>query len=157
MLENPRRGRQARNFTTNAPKILDLNSSSEQIFSRKLPLGAPENRITNTDANPKLLANNKFFSRIFLFGIIICSELNSSNDNVSAMTEENIFINTVYHVIWYMSMELEGSCLSALCQHILNETNVRWSSLCAVCHCVSSMRVQNCVYLKSTQRFRMRS
>ena len=43
MFENPRRGRQARNFTTNAPKILDLKSSSEQIVSRKLPLGAPEN------------------------------------------------------------------------------------------------------------------
>ena len=42
MFENPRRGRQARDFTTNAPKILDLKSSSEQIFSRKLPLGAPE-------------------------------------------------------------------------------------------------------------------
>ena len=41
MFENPRRGRQARNFTTNAPKILGLKSSSEQIFSRKLPLGAP--------------------------------------------------------------------------------------------------------------------
>ena len=41
MFENPRRGRQARNFTTNAPKILDLKSSSEQIFSLKLPLGAP--------------------------------------------------------------------------------------------------------------------
>ena len=37
MFENPRRGRQARNV----PKILDLKSSSEQIFSRKLPLGAP--------------------------------------------------------------------------------------------------------------------
>ena len=41
MFDNPRSGRQARNFTTNAPKILDLKSSSEQIFSRKLPLGAP--------------------------------------------------------------------------------------------------------------------
>ena len=28
--------------TTNAPKILDHKSSSEQIFSRKLPLGAPD-------------------------------------------------------------------------------------------------------------------
>ena len=46
MFENPRRGRQARNFTTNAPKILDLKSSSEQIFSRKLPLGAPEQLFT---------------------------------------------------------------------------------------------------------------
>ena len=33
MFENPRRLRQARNFTTNLPKILDLKSSSEQIFS----------------------------------------------------------------------------------------------------------------------------
>ena len=41
MFETPRRGRQARNFTTNAPKILGLKSSSEQIFSRKLPLGVP--------------------------------------------------------------------------------------------------------------------
>ena len=32
--ENPRRGRQARNLTTNVPKILDLKSSSEQIFSK---------------------------------------------------------------------------------------------------------------------------
>ena len=32
----------ARNFTTNVPKILDLKSSSEQIFSRKLSLGAPD-------------------------------------------------------------------------------------------------------------------
>ena len=42
MFENPRRGRQERNFTTNVPKILVLKSSSEQIFSRKLPLGAPD-------------------------------------------------------------------------------------------------------------------
>ena len=41
MFENPRRGRQARNFTSNVPKILDLKSSSEQIFFRKLSLGAP--------------------------------------------------------------------------------------------------------------------
>ena len=33
MFENPRRGRQARIFTTNVPKIVDLQSSSEQIFS----------------------------------------------------------------------------------------------------------------------------
>ena len=50
MFENPRRGRQARNFTTNAPKILDLKSSSEQIFSRKFPLGAPEK--ISIDAGP---------------------------------------------------------------------------------------------------------
>ena len=40
--ENPRRGRQARNFSENDPKNLDLKSSSEQIILRKLSLGAPE-------------------------------------------------------------------------------------------------------------------
>ena len=30
--ENPGRGGQARNLTTNVPRILDLKSSSEQIF-----------------------------------------------------------------------------------------------------------------------------
>ena len=49
MFENPRRGRQARNFTTNAPKILDLKSSSEQIFSRKLPLGALASAMDSAD------------------------------------------------------------------------------------------------------------
>ena len=48
MFENPRRGRQARNFRTNFQKILDLKSSSEQIFSRKLSLGAPVG-INNTE------------------------------------------------------------------------------------------------------------
>ena len=37
MFENPRRDRQARNFTTNVPKILDLKSSSEFPASRELP------------------------------------------------------------------------------------------------------------------------
>ena len=42
MFENSRRGRQARNFTINVSKILVLKSSSEHMFSRKLPLGAPD-------------------------------------------------------------------------------------------------------------------
>ena len=48
MFENPRRGRQARNFTTNVSKILDLKSSSEQMFSWKLSLGAPDRSGSNT-------------------------------------------------------------------------------------------------------------
>ena len=46
MFENARRGRQARNFTKNVPKILDLKWSTEQIFQvRKLTLGAPETKL----------------------------------------------------------------------------------------------------------------
>ena len=33
-VENPRGGREARNFTTNVPEILDFKSSSEQIFCK---------------------------------------------------------------------------------------------------------------------------
>ena len=61
MFENPRRGRQARNFTTNVPKILDLKSSSEQIFSRKLSLGAPEGCPQNFD-NLRYLTNRTSLS-----------------------------------------------------------------------------------------------
>ena len=42
MFENPRRRRQARNFTKNVSKIQDLKSSSEEIFFRKLSLGSPD-------------------------------------------------------------------------------------------------------------------
>ena len=48
MFENPRRGRETRNFATNVPKILDLKSSSEQIFSEKLTLGVPGTGIQNS-------------------------------------------------------------------------------------------------------------
>ena len=65
MFENPRRDRQARNFTANAPKILDLKSSSEQIFSRKLPLGAPDKRPFETldypIGNPSSQCRNPWF------------------------------------------------------------------------------------------------
>ena len=57
MFENPRRGRQARNFTTNVSKILDLKSSSEQIFFPKLSLSAPDvisNNVTSVCTGLKM-------------------------------------------------------------------------------------------------------
>ena len=51
--ENPRRGRQARNSTTNVPKILDLKSCSEQIISKNcrwMPLIGPEIGLTISDS-----------------------------------------------------------------------------------------------------------
>ena len=48
MFEHPKRGRQARNFTTNVPKILDFKSSSEQIFSKNRALAAPRPAIQLT-------------------------------------------------------------------------------------------------------------
>ena len=41
MFENPRRGRQERNFTTNVPIIRDLKSSSEQKKKMKIDVGCP--------------------------------------------------------------------------------------------------------------------
>ena len=60
MFENPRRGRQAKNFTTNVPKILDLKSSSKQIF-QKLSLGAPDTckKMYNSQTNEFYLAHLK--------------------------------------------------------------------------------------------------
>ena len=61
MFENPRRGRQPRNFTTNVPKILDLKSSFEQT----LTLGAPDKvRCLGTKLSPAL-----FFRKKVLFWI----------------------------------------------------------------------------------------
>ena len=41
MFENPRRGRQAGNFATNVPKILDLKSSSANRYFWKIDIGCP--------------------------------------------------------------------------------------------------------------------
>ena len=54
MFENPRRNRQARNFTENDPKILDLKSSSEQIMFRKLSLGAPDRLRDQNPPRPRV-------------------------------------------------------------------------------------------------------
>ena len=60
MFENPRRGRQARNFTTNVPKILDLKSSSEQIFFRNLSLGAPVIPVKERERVSGKVSNQRF-------------------------------------------------------------------------------------------------
>ena len=61
----------ARNFTTNVSKILDLKLSSEQIFSRKLSLGAPdESHIFKCIISlPLFFQNNrrKWLNNILLF------------------------------------------------------------------------------------------
>ena len=51
MFQNPRRSGQARNFTENDPKILDLKSSPEQISFRKLSLGAPDSGFSRKEAS----------------------------------------------------------------------------------------------------------
>ena len=70
MFENARRGRQARNFTTNVSKILDLKSSFEQIFSenwRWVPLlnDVPDRNRNKQDGPVDLW----FLRRKFIFSL----------------------------------------------------------------------------------------
>ena len=67
MFENPRRGRQARNFTENDPKILGLKSSSEQIIFRKLSLGAPVR--SKSVKNKKLIESIECFLCVLFLDI----------------------------------------------------------------------------------------
>ena len=70
MFENPRRDRQARNFTENDPKILDLKSSSEQIIFRKLSLGAPANsdELVKFTSVPRAKQGNFLSALVFSLG-----------------------------------------------------------------------------------------
>ena len=49
MSENPRRGRQARNFTTNVPIILDLKSSSVKDQSQSKFIAKKGSHIAGTE------------------------------------------------------------------------------------------------------------
>ena len=80
MFENPSRGRQARNFTTNVPKILVLKSSSEQIFSRKLPLSAPDVKAQCTKKRDARALNLLFFEVVVIV-IVVCSSNSESQVN----------------------------------------------------------------------------
>ena len=91
MFENPRRGSQARSFTTNVSKILDLKSSSEQIFFRKLSLGAP---VISYDLVTTISPTQCFINRItyifsshqgsvnFKFGVVYAKQGQTTDDEV---------------------------------------------------------------------------
>ena len=70
MFENPRSGRQARSFTTNVPKILDLKLSSEQIFSENCRWVPLLSLITSTvtQKNVIYMIQCKHFSKEYLLG-----------------------------------------------------------------------------------------
>ena len=85
---------QARKFTTNVPKIIDLKSSSEQIFFRKLSLGAPVHcyflqlYIAQAAKSPRLaeLAKKVLSNSLGLVDFAIglaCSVLNLPNRQVN--------------------------------------------------------------------------
>ena len=88
MFENPRSGRQARNFTTNAPKILDLKSSSEQIFSRKLPLGAP---VKIGEQRRFLVTDSIHFLKMCLAAFLKSSSLNGYKLPIVGLLKVSVF------------------------------------------------------------------
>ena len=90
MFENPRRGRQARNFTTNVSKILDLKSSSEQIFFRKLSLGAPD---IISLINP-LVSDTRDYSRIKQDSLTIYLKTSRCSVSLFSAVSENAFAMT---------------------------------------------------------------
>ena len=62
MFENPRRGRQTRNFSTNVPRILDVKSSSEQIFSENCPWVPLYQRLIEKKASTPLKSQGKWLA-----------------------------------------------------------------------------------------------
>ena len=84
MFENPRRGRQARNFTTNVSKILDLKSPSEQIFFRKLSLGAPVGTVQGFQDGYTVAFNSPSSLASFGETIFVCD---TSNRAVRSLDE----------------------------------------------------------------------
>ena len=65
MFENPRRGRQARNFTTNVPKILDFKLIVFQTdILQKLTLGDPDTLDVSLCTT---LCNKNTFNLWFIF------------------------------------------------------------------------------------------
>ena len=75
MFENPRRGREARNLTTNVPKILDLVFRTD-IF-RKLMVGAPGCLLLPSPSSLLALNFKSAFSlqRLFRCQIFPCEDL----------------------------------------------------------------------------------
>ena len=88
MFENPRRGRQARNFTTNVSKIVDLKSSSEQIFFRKLSLGAPDYGFLR---RPVIFVSDKFMSYCGVICLVIARVIFLLQWHCSAITKVHNF------------------------------------------------------------------
>ena len=120
MFENPRRGRQARNFTTNVPKILVLKSSSEQIFSRKLQLGAPVLKMTSaqfveTSKSPTTVLLRTTLARtIILYELLILlgsNHLQCTSYVVKVLSSSPSGTdNTSFKIIWLKLSKMISEC-----------------------------------------------
>ena len=105
MFENPRRGRQARNFTTNVPKILDLKSSSEQIFFenwRWVPLtrDLPPDRYTAAYLYNSANRARSYF--VFIYNNLLRRLFFSRNGHI----DEQTLNHYRHHYQYYKSLSL---------------------------------------------------
>ena len=108
MFENPRRGRQTRNFTTNVPKILDLKSSSGQIFSenwRWVPL-----EFLHKNLNREKHRNCTYISSVeellcwFLANRLNLHSASLSNGGVAIVCP----IRSLWYLPWKLTVKIVG-------------------------------------------------
>ena len=109
MFENPRRSRQGRNFTTNVPKIVVLKSSSEQIFFRKLSLGAPDCRRYKLEVKRRTTGKSR---------VLKWSVDRSCTAHNKVRTFRNGFLSAYYVFKKWQNTELKAS--------VLNISGVDW-------------------------------
>ena len=123
MFENNRRGRQARNFTTNVPKILNLKSSSEQIYSencRWVPLKHHHQQF-----------KKKFISNICCKAHGTWMEVNEMKGKSSSIVHE-VCLPTKRLAIWGLGLSFSvlksfNTQSEGFSQGLLN--NLKWSKV----------------------------
>ena len=131
MFEKPRRGRRATNFTTNVPKIVDLKSSSEQIFSKTLSLGAPGS-LASEELIPccSLLvgipgAPLTYFNDGEVRRISFGSDIVAKRDFFGSMKDAGIFLgrenNTgIFWVLYFSSAQIKNN-ISAIYSFVFDQ------------------------------------
>ena len=101
MFENRRRGRQARNFTINVPKILDRKLSSEQIFSEncrwvpllytcmlKQPLRTSYQLTVNINCTVLGVVPDDIPSNTQIYSSIVSTDVQQARDNFPCTFED---------------------------------------------------------------------
>ena len=125
MFENPRRGRQARSFTTNVSKILDLKSSSEQIFFRKLSLGAPvyirdparkDQLVLLTHGVDLYIQRFSNTRLITTWAYFFCLDIGSCrlNETIAIFEQEKYIMVISFRHLFFISLDLYCSYISTI-------------------------------------------
>ena len=132
MFENPRRVRQARNFTKTVPKILDLKSSSEQMFSEKLTLGAPVLSVTEIAPKSPLLCVNRSPTR---YGFRACANsmrYSVNQERIISWCEHSLIFHYWFVFgfgnLWQLKFESVEYGLRSRCGVFRGREKFRWTN-----------------------------